>query len=306
MKTIAIREIDLEADDFSCSYPRIHGPLMESIRRVGVLRPVTLILRNGRYVVASGFRRALAAHRLGLTSLEYVELEAPLPDDASLFAMNLEDNLSTRPLNLFEKALAVKRLGKETEPYLKLLGVEDGRRYRVLDGLSDAVKIFALERGFNEAATRIFTKLEPGMANHAVACARKFGLTASQVRELVEYGREIAERDSLPFFDVLNRVEEGVDSGLENPAQRRNAFVERLRRERLPDYMETMAKIEECLAPVNGAPGLSVNPPPHLEGDAFTATLRFSSVEELASHARALLHHSASDSLARAFQLMRS
>jgi hypothetical protein len=297
MKTIAMREIDLDDDEFSCSYPRIHGPLLESIRRVGVLRPITAVPRGSRYVVVSGYRRALAAHRLGFAAIECMELETVPP-----FALNLEDNLSTRPLNLFEKALAVKKLGQDPGPYLDLLGVDEANRYLALDRLSDAVKVFALERGFNESTARIFTALEPGMANHAVACARKFSLTASQVRELVEYGREIAERDDLPFSAVLDSVEEAVES--EPPAQRRNAFMERLRRERLPDYMETLARIEECLGPLNGTPGVRVIPPPYLEGDACTATLRFSAPEELASQARALLKQSASDALARAFRLL--
>lgn len=315
---IALADLDLECDLYSCSFPMRLAPLEQSLKRAGLLEPITVIPKGDRYAVVSGFRRALAAKRLEIDPVSAWILDRSLPGEAVLFLENLERNLVTRELNLIEKAIAVKRLIRDLnlEPEdparqagLSLLEISDSDeeldQYLVLAGLDDETKIFILEKGLSPAATAGFTALDPEEIRCLIETARAIRLTASQIREMTEYAAEIAGRDRLSLQEVLKATAAQVDPDLKNANQRREGFVQALRRKRLPDFTKIRDEIESCLAPVNGIKGLRVTYPPYLEGDDFTATITFRNGQDLERTARVLLEFSSSASLDKAGILLR-
>lgn len=316
MERIRLADVDLEKDLFSPSYPAVPSLLAASIRRKGVLRPPLLVVREGRLVVASGFRRTLAAKMAGFKELPCRLMGHPPPPDALLFLENLEDNLSSRSLHYLERALAVKRMEKdiegigpaEKEEYLALLGIRKGEREKErflgIAALDEGVKRFLFERDLPERIAHLFSGLSREDAEELIEAAEGLRLTTSQIRELAEFGIEIADREGVSPREVIRSLKGpgGIDEG-EGP-RKRETFIARLRERRWPDFTKLWIEIESCLSGINGVPGLKATPPYYLEGDTFNASLSFRKGADLENQARALMKFAESRALARAVDLL--
>ena len=320
-ESMKVEDLYLEDDLFSCSWPPRSERLEASIRRVGLLRPVDVVDRDGRWVVAAGLRRARAARALGLRKIRVRRLDPPRPQDAALFFMNLEDNLGERSLNYFERARALKRMEQDLnipDPtaktlYRGLLDIPEGdeaeRLFLAADALPDAVKNLLHGRDWGERFARIFSELPADEAGGLAQTAEALRLTASQVRETAEWGREAAAKEETSFLELLTRLREASgnpdqESGPKSGARPRDVFMIRLRGLRFPESSRVRDALDETLLRVNGNPGLHVAPPPHLESDRFAATLNFRDGDELALRVRSLLDFAGSGELARAVELL--
>lgn len=316
MERIRLADVDLEVDLFSTSYPAVSSRLEASIRRKGVLQPPLLIVRKGRLVVASGFRRTLTAKMAGFKELPCRLMGHPPPPDALLFLENLEDNLSSRPLHYLERALAVRRMEKdiegigraEKEDYLALLGIKKGERekerFLKVAAMDEGVKRFLFERDLPERIAHLFSVLSCEDARALIEAAEGLRLTASQIRELAEFGAEIADREGTSLLEVIRSLTGPGDIDAGEGPKKRETFIEGLRERRLPDFTKLRTEIESCFSGINGVPGLKATPPSYLEGDAFNASLSFRSGAGLKNQARALMKFAESRALARAVDLM--
>jgi ParB-like chromosome segregation protein Spo0J len=318
IEQVRLEDVDLSADLFSCSYPTLHEPLIESVKRLGVLRPVCLVSRGRRWVVAAGLRRALAAHHLGLTHLPCRLHTEPAPSNFTLFLENLEDNLSNRALSFLEKAGAVRRLEQDLDGEIKQeekrrvygwLGIpgkaEGIRRYLALDGLDHEIKSFIGTRKLPEQFATLFLDLSPRAARGLIELAKRWHFTASQLREIITLGGEIAMREEMNLQAVLERLEAGLGERGEKSGRAREAFMDLLKKERFPEFSKTKSRIDAHLASFQGMAGIQLSLPPYLEGDAFSARISFRSCAELESRAKALLKYAAHPGLSKAMDLLR-
>ena len=81
---------------------------MRSIERYGLLTPVLVSPRAGRYRLICGHRRIEACRRLGHTQIAAIVRR--VPDDAAL-EVALHDNLHHSPLMALEEVDALRRMG---------------------------------------------------------------------------------------------------------------------------------------------------------------------------------------------------
>ena len=81
--------------------------LSESIRSYGILNPLTLRLRGGRYELVAGERRLRAAKLAGLQEVPCILLDVNM-EDAGLIA--LVENLQRKDLDFIEEALGIRQL----------------------------------------------------------------------------------------------------------------------------------------------------------------------------------------------------
>lgn len=314
VERMRIEGLALETDRFSSSYPPEHPPLRESLDRVGMLQPLLVTERGGRLVVILGHRRLRAAREAGMETAPCRVLENPPPDEAALFRLNLEDNLASRPLNLLERSRAAVRLERDPSlaprlrsRYLERLGVPGSRRLRgaflEMDRFEDGVKRFLLERNLSDRTACLLAGLSPEARALAVRRARRFRLTASQVREMILFASETAARESVGFPRVLEEAASGLPAREEEGGDRvRDRFLDRLRAMRMPGYTSARARVEAVLSRVEGVPGVRVAPPPFLEGDTFSARIEFRDPGTLAEAARALEAFARTPELAALFE----
>lgn len=81
--------------------------LSESIKSYGILNPLTVRLRNGRYELIAGERRLRAAKLAGLREVPCIVIEVSM-EDAGLISMI--ENLQRRDLNFIEEAAGINQL----------------------------------------------------------------------------------------------------------------------------------------------------------------------------------------------------
>lgn len=81
--------------------------LSESIKSYGILNPLTVRVRGGKYELVAGERRLRAAKLAGLTEVPCILLDVNM-EDASLIA--LVENLQRRDLDFIEEAAAISQL----------------------------------------------------------------------------------------------------------------------------------------------------------------------------------------------------
>lgn len=106
-------EIDIDLIEPSSAQPRTHfdeerlEELAQSIRANGIVQPILVRRRGGRYQIIAGERRWRAAQRAGLQKVPSVVRE--IPDD-KLLELALIENIQRQELNAIEEAHAYKRL----------------------------------------------------------------------------------------------------------------------------------------------------------------------------------------------------
>jgi ParB family chromosome partitioning protein len=106
-------EIDIDLIEPSSAQPRTHfnegrlEELAQSIRSNGIVQPILVRRRGGRYQLIAGERRWRAAQRAGLQRVPAVVRE--IPDD-KLLELALIENIQRQELNAIEEANAYKRL----------------------------------------------------------------------------------------------------------------------------------------------------------------------------------------------------
>ena len=99
----------LRASDryFRFSYGADLEPLILSMTHSGIIDPLIVLDRNGTYEIVCGYRRYLAALKLGLTT---VPVTVHSGSDLEAFQMALLENLSVRSFNPLEKAFILRSL----------------------------------------------------------------------------------------------------------------------------------------------------------------------------------------------------
>jgi ParB family chromosome partitioning protein len=106
-------EIDIDLIEPSSAQPRTHfdegrlEELAQSIRSNGIVQPILVRRRGGRYQLIAGERRWRAAQRAGLQRVPAVVRE--IPDDR-LLELALIENIQRQELNAIEEAHAYKKL----------------------------------------------------------------------------------------------------------------------------------------------------------------------------------------------------
>ncbi len=109
------RLVPVEAVEPGDGQPRLEveegiEELVESVKRHGLLQPVVVVEREGRYRIVAGERRWIAARRAGLREIPVV-IGRWTDRDAAI--LSIVENVQRKNLNPIEEALYYKRLSEE-------------------------------------------------------------------------------------------------------------------------------------------------------------------------------------------------
>ena len=149
--------------------------LSESIRQYGILNPLTVRLRAGRYELVAGERRLRAARLAGLREVPCIPLDVNM-EDAGLIA--LVENLQRKDLDFIEEARGLQRL-------IRMFGLsqeEAARRIgRSQSAVANKLRLLKLPEDVLEGL-------------------RQNGLSERHGRALLRLGDENAQRGALQYF----------------------------------------------------------------------------------------------------------
>jgi len=169
--------------------------LAESIRLHGMLQPIVVRERNGRYEIIAGERRWRAAKLAGLDRVPVIIRE--VEDEREMLVFALVENLQREDLNPVERALALKRLKEEFNATDAEIGsvIKKSRSavtntLRLLE-LPEEVLTLLAEGRISEGHARVLLRLKDPRrqiewANRVVA----EGISVRQLERLFSGGRE--------------------------------------------------------------------------------------------------------------------
>ena len=160
--------------------------LAESIRRYGILQPLTVRRQGTGYELVAGERRLRAAAMAGLREVPCLVAQVGEEDSALLALM---ENLQRRDLDCWEEAEALSRLiaryGLSQEETARRLGRSQpavANKLRLLR-LPDSVRQFLQENGLTERHARALLRLgteEQQLAAAQVFCRRRMNVAAAE------------------------------------------------------------------------------------------------------------------------------
>ena len=106
-------DIDIDLIDTNPEQPRLNlsearlEELAQSIRVNGLVQPILVRRKGGRYQIVAGERRWRAAQQAGLQKIKAIVRNIP---DAKLLELALIENIQRQELNAIEEAMAYQRL----------------------------------------------------------------------------------------------------------------------------------------------------------------------------------------------------
>ena len=160
--------------------------LAESIKAHGMLQPIVVRERDGRYEIIAGERRWRAAKLAGLDRIPAVIREVESEEEMLVFA--LVENLQREDLNPVEKALALKKLKEDFNATDQEIGRIIGKSrsavsntLRLLE-LPEEVLTLLAEGKISEGHARVLLRL--GDPESQIAWAKRVVEEGISVREL--------------------------------------------------------------------------------------------------------------------------
>ncbi len=126
-----VNEIDLSKIDVNPFQPRSHfdeeslNELADSIKKLGIIQPITVRKVNDRYQLITGERRFRASKIAGLTTIPAYVRTA---DDQGMLEMALVENIQRQDLDAIEIAISYQRLIEECNLTQEDLGGRVGKK----------------------------------------------------------------------------------------------------------------------------------------------------------------------------------
>lgn len=188
--------------------------LSGSIKSYGILNPLTVRLRCGKYELVAGERRLRAAKLAGLEEVPCILIDVNM-EDASLIA--LVENLQRRDLDFIEEALGISQLirmfGMSQEEAARRIGKSQSavaNKLRLLKLPSDVLESLR-QNGLTERHGRALLRLPSPVAQRAA------------LEYIVDNGLTVAATDA--YIDALLSEPEEAEQKDEEKPEKRRTFV---------------------------------------------------------------------------------
>ena len=188
--------------------------LSGSIKSYGILNPLTVRLRCGKYELVAGERRLRAAKLAGLEKVPCILIDVNM-EDASLIA--LVENLQRRDLDFIEEALGISQLirmfGMSQEEAARRIGKSQSavaNKLRLLKLPSDVLESLR-QNGLTERHGRALLRLPNPVAQRVA------------LEYIVDNGLTVAATDA--YIDALLSAPEEAEQKDEEKPEKRRTFV---------------------------------------------------------------------------------
>lgn len=212
--------------------------LSESIKSYGILNPLTVRARSGRYELVAGERRLRAARLAGLNEVPCIIIDVNM-EDASL--ISLIENLQRRDLDFVEEANGINQLinmfGMSQEEAARRIGKSQSavanklRLLRLPPDVLDALRENALTERHGRALLRLDeAEAQRAALSYIVENELNVAATERYIDALLEQAEEVPDRqeprrtlvlkDVRIFLNTLTRSIDmmkkgGIDAGFE-------------------------------------------------------------------------------------------
>ncbi|WP_456370488.1 ParB/RepB/Spo0J family partition protein [Thermodesulfatator atlanticus] len=288
---IELTQIDFEDRTFCVSYPERAELLRESIDLVGIIHPPVLRPKSTAFQIISGRGRLIAAKTLGIKKT-FCRILPGWTDDLTCLSLCCEENITSRGLNLVEKAQAVEKFrgylsDKEViEKVLPRLGFPAHHYHlELLEKIAfleeEGKKLLVEERLNPKAVLKLFSFDEKGRRK-ILAIFREIPFSSSRQRIFLEMLEDLSRKEKKSVVEILeDRTFQALlaDQDL-SPQQKTEAlfaFLHKLLNPRIWEREERFKKLAARLREV----GVKISPSPGFEKDEYSLTFNFKNPDEL-------------------------
>ena len=261
--------------------------LAESIGRVGLNNPLTVIESKGAYRIVCGYARALAAQRMNWWTVPCFLADGKELGDEKLLRISVEDNRFSRKYHYLDVARILaafsercgydaERLAREIAP---LLGIPSGGRivqqYLALNKMPASLRGMLVREGLGFAHAVLLVDLSPEDAEAIAGLFSRDRVNANEAKEITGMLRDLAHIRRVSVKDLL--AAEGLN-GLTRDALRKN-----LKKMRYPTIAAAEEKFEKLVAQLHLDTNTSVSHSPDFESDSLRININVRSAAELSS-----------------------
>ncbi len=286
---LKLDSIDFSDERFRISLFPVLDSLMESIARIGLVHPLTVVHREGKICLASGWKRALACREMKLEKIPVLFLKEK--QDLAVFFKAVYENLSFRLFSVEEKAEIIRKLGRFgidnralQKEYCPLLDIPASlaalEQYRKIAALDDDTKAFIAEHSFSFPVVRRLMEIQPLDISRLGPILVPLG--QNKKKQLLEDLTEVAAIKKISPLQILQ--EKNVIPVLENeklnPVQKADGVRLWLHRQRYPEYFAWKDDFDTLVRNLIPPRGLSIQASPYFEEDQISIDFRFGNSKE--------------------------
>lgn len=309
-KQLNLHELDLENTRFRISEFFSSDRLALSIKKIGLLYPLLVTLREGRFVLVSGWKRLSACLKLGISSAPVLVLDEP--DDLKAFLFGLYENLAWREFPLLEKAEIISRLptfgmakSRIMKDFLPLLQIPPTAFYLdsflSISRLDPIAKKAIAAKDLPFPIARMLVEFQAEDLEKIIPLLLPLG--QNKKKEVLEDLLEISKRNNVSPRHILETP--GIQAVLQSskwpPVQKSERVRLALRKERFPHLTAWEESFQSALRELGWPRGISLEPAPYFETDDMEASFRFKDEREFRAHLRKLLEVSSRQEFQKIF-----
>ncbi len=296
---IKLSQIDFDDKRYCFSYPSQSDSLKRFIEKSGVISPLIVKEKGGKYSLVSGFRRFRAVADLGVDS---VPVQVTDKDDFECFETAVLDNLSTRKLNLFEVSDILSKLSKVFKiqidriltDYMPLFGYNSYKktldRLISLTELSEKQKEVLFKNNIESEKILLLPDLDIVVLDNMIGLLVDLKPGLNKFKQIIELFLEISQREGLRCSDLFKdkEVDSILSDKIRTSSQKLNHLRTYLSARRFPTVSKKESEFGKKLAKLNIRNDIRLTPPPSFEGKFFDLSFRFKNRQELKEYVRQL------------------
>ncbi len=309
---IDLNEIFLEDERYRTSYHFSLEKLKLSLQETGLLHPPLVALRDGRFILVSGWKRVLACAELSLSPILVLITEEK--DDLKTFLMAFYENLATREFSLLEKAeilTRLKRFGEDEKRiirhYLPLLDIPatlpNLDTYLAFSQFEPEAKKAIHEKNMSFLSVKPLIEFSSRERKQLLLLLLPLG--QNKRRELLEDILEISRKNETAVQKILlsPEIKAIQQSDTLTPLQKADNVRLLLRKKRNPAFSSMRDSFESLLRKIDWPKEIDINPSPFFEEEDFTVRFTFKSEEQLKAGLLKLGELSARKDFSKIFKL---
>ncbi len=287
---IDLKEIFIKDERYRTSYSFSLKKLKLSLQETSLLHPPLVALRDGRFILVSGWKRVLACAELSLSSIPVLITDEK--DDLKTFLMAFYENLATREFTLLEKAeilTRLKRFGEDEkriiQHYLPLLDIPATLpyldTYLAFSQFEPEVKKAIHEKNMSFLSVKPLVEFSSQERKQLLPLLLPLG--QNKRRELLEDILEVSRKRDTPVQKILlsSEFQTIQESEALTPLQKADSIRLLLRKKRYPELSSMQDSFESLLRKIDWPEEIAISPSPFFEEEDFTVRFTFKSGEQL-------------------------
>lgn len=293
IENLSINEIDFGDELYRTSYLRNDTSLRESFSKAGIIQPPVLQTKGVSFRIVCGFRRLEFLRDEGIFKTNAFIREAE-ENPYSLFQRSLFENLTSRDLNLVEKAKIIDRLLNTFEKskieinreYFPFLGL--GQNNKWFDWLSSLlvmpqeIQISFMKGDLSLDLIDFFSGIEAGLQLNLLNLFNEFQVNKNKQKEILHLLQDLLKNEActLDGFLTHSYLSELKQAKM-TPSQKADKFFQWVSEWRYPMYSRAEKSFKKWISEQKISPLVDFQHSPFFELKKYDVRFSFRNSEDL-------------------------